>query len=63
MNRDSFFKSQNESRIDTSRKFENRAYPRLPCLLSQLVNQLIILLVNQLIIRPLGNGQIIVLRL
>ena len=27
MNRDSFFKSQNESRIDNSRKFENRAYP------------------------------------
>ena len=27
MNRDSFFKFQNESRIDNSRKFENRAYP------------------------------------
>ena len=27
MNHDSFFKSKNESRIDNSRKFENRAYP------------------------------------
>ena len=27
MNRNSFFKFQNESRIDSSRKFENRAYP------------------------------------
>ena len=27
MNLDSFFKFQNESRIDESRKFENRAYP------------------------------------
>ena len=27
MNRDSFFKFQNESGIDDSRKFENRAYP------------------------------------
>ena len=27
MNHDSFFKFQNESRIDDSRKFENRAYP------------------------------------
>ena len=29
MNRDSFFKFQNESRIDNSRKFENCVYPTL----------------------------------
>ena len=31
MNRDSFFKFQNESIIDDSRKFENRAYPFDAC--------------------------------